>query len=96
MAVLVGITMSELSRTSDYMSHLGKLDLYPSAGLPLISEPTGCAYQGILKASALFWIPGLIFEPILFGLVAYKAWDKNVRIPLITRMAKDSMMYFVV
>ncbi|KAJ3554815.1 hypothetical protein NM688_g2910 [Phlebia brevispora] len=78
MAVLVGITMSDLAR------------------LPLVSTPTGCAYQGILKAYALFWIPGLIFEPILFSLVAYKAWGSNTKIPLITQMARDSLMYFAV
>ena len=42
-----------------------------------------------MRASALFWIPGLIFEPVLFALVAYKAWGADTKIPLITRMARE-------
>ncbi len=57
--------------------------------LPIASTNTGCAYEGILKLSTLFWIPGLIYEPILFFLVIYKAWNDNPKIPLIKRMARD-------
>ncbi|GJE88263.1 hypothetical protein PsYK624_043460 [Phanerochaete sordida] len=80
MAILIGITMSHLE------------------GLPLKSTATGCAYQGLLSTSSLFWIPGLVFEPVLFTLVAYKAWDPFKRqptIPLVRRIARDSMLYFV-
>lgn len=81
MAVLIGVTMSRLE------------------GLPLKSTATGCAYQGLLSLSSLFWIPGLVYEPILFALVAYKAWAPFKRypsIPLVRRIARDSLMYFVV
>ncbi|EKM61872.1 uncharacterized protein PHACADRAFT_205002 [Phanerochaete carnosa HHB-10118-sp] len=80
MAVLVGITMGHLE------------------GLPLRSTATGCAYQGLLSLSSLFWIPGLVYEPILFVLVAYKAWDpfgRQPTLPLVKRIARDSLMYFV-
>lgn len=80
MAVLVGITISRLSH------------------LPVVSTPTGCYYSGVLSLSALFWVPGLIYEPVLFALVAHKAWSfksQRPRIPLISRMAKDSLIYFL-
>ncbi|KAK7695158.1 hypothetical protein QCA50_002348 [Cerrena zonata] len=80
MAVLVGITISRLSH------------------LPVVSTPTGCYYSGVITLSALFWVPGLIYEPILFALVAYKAWwfkRKGPRIPLVSRIARDSLVYFV-
>ncbi|CAL1694773.1 unnamed protein product [Somion occarium] len=80
MAVLVAITISRLSH------------------LPVVSTPTGCYYSGVLSFSALFWIPGLIYEPILFALVAYKAWSfkkQGPQIPLISRIARDSLLYFV-
>ncbi|KAJ3555999.1 hypothetical protein NM688_g2270 [Phlebia brevispora] len=64
--------------------------------LPLVSTPTGCAYQGLLKISALFWIPGLVVEPMLCVLVAYRAWGDNGNIPLIKCMARDSFIYFIV
>ncbi|KIP05508.1 hypothetical protein PHLGIDRAFT_119738 [Phlebiopsis gigantea 11061_1 CR5-6] len=72
------------------MSHLERV--------PILSTANGCAYQGLLKASSLIWIPGLIFEPILFLLVAYKAWGSNKRyptIPIVRQIARDSLFYFV-
>ncbi|KIP05507.1 hypothetical protein PHLGIDRAFT_119737 [Phlebiopsis gigantea 11061_1 CR5-6] len=80
MAVLIGVTMGHLE------------------GLPIMSTTTGCAYKGFLQAKSLFWIPGLVFEPILFLMVAYKAWSPRKDfhpVPLITQMARDSMLYFV-
>ncbi|GJE98854.1 hypothetical protein PsYK624_150910 [Phanerochaete sordida] len=80
MAILIGMTMSHLQ------------------GIPIISTETGCAYQALLSVSSVFWIPGLVYEPILFGLVAYKAWGKRDEpsVPLIVRMARDSLIYFAV
>ncbi|GJE98856.1 hypothetical protein PsYK624_150930 [Phanerochaete sordida] len=80
MAVLIGVTMSHLE------------------GLPLKSTANGCAYQGLLSVSSLFWIPGLVYEPVLFALVAYKAWapfQRQPTIPLVRRIARDSLFYFV-
>lgn len=68
-------------------------------GLPLKSTAAGCAYQGLLSLSSFFWIPGLVYEPILFVLVAYKAWGgfrRDPVIPLVRRIARDSMIYFIV
>ncbi|EKM61871.1 uncharacterized protein PHACADRAFT_205001 [Phanerochaete carnosa HHB-10118-sp] len=81
MVVLIAITMSHLE------------------SLPILSTNTGCAYQGLLSVSSLFWIPGLVYEPILFALVAYKAWgnrENEPSVPLITRMARESLIYFAV
>ncbi|TCD63508.1 hypothetical protein EIP91_005341 [Steccherinum ochraceum] len=66
--------------------------------LPIASTPTGCYYRGLLELSALFWVPGLIFEPILCILVIYKAWSpKNPSrsIPLVATVARDSLLYFI-
>jgi len=64
--------------------------------LPIISTNTGCFYEGLLGFSALFWVPGLLYEPILLLLVLYKAWpfrNKRMRSNLITRIARDSLTY---
>ena len=58
------------------------------AELPLVSTPTGCAYQGMLSISALFWMPGLIFEPILFMLVIIRVYQDDASIPLLARMKR--------
>lgn len=79
MAILIGVTISRIER------------------LPVISTPTGCEYTGIFALSALFWLPGLVYEPILLLLVVHKAWplSKSVpRVPMFTRMARDSLWYF--
>ncbi|OCH90455.1 hypothetical protein OBBRIDRAFT_730750, partial [Obba rivulosa] len=65
--------------------------------LPVISTPTGCEYTGIFALSALFWLPGLIYEPILLLLVVQKAWPLRKSTPrglVCIRMARDSLMYF--
>ncbi|KAJ3547759.1 hypothetical protein NM688_g5369 [Phlebia brevispora] len=62
--------------------------------LPIASTNTGCAYEGLIKVSALFWLPGLVFEPVLFVLVAYKARGSDSRETLISRMARESLVYF--
>ncbi|KAI0789559.1 hypothetical protein C8Q75DRAFT_878851, partial [Abortiporus biennis] len=81
MVVLIGITMKHLEN------------------IPLISTSTGCYYKGLLQLSAVFWAPGLVYEPILFGMIAYKAWGRKIlnepRIPLVTKMARDSLLYFI-
>ncbi|KAL4246558.1 hypothetical protein ABKN59_008752 [Abortiporus biennis] len=82
MVVLIGITMKHLEN------------------IPLISTSTGCYYKGLLQLSAVFWAPGLVYEPILFGMIAYKAWGRKIlnepRIPLVTKMARDSLLYFII
>ncbi|KAI0095194.1 hypothetical protein BDY19DRAFT_73491 [Irpex rosettiformis] len=55
----------------------------------------GCAYQNLPKISFFFFIPSLLYEPILCCMVAYKAISSTVRIPLINRIARDSMIYFI-
>ncbi|KAI0803218.1 hypothetical protein BC629DRAFT_1492695 [Irpex lacteus] len=55
----------------------------------------GCAYQSLPKISFLFFIPSLLYEPILCGMAAYKALSSTVRVPLINRIARDSLMYFI-
>jgi len=67
--------------------------------IPVVSTPTGCFYRGLLNASALFWVPGLVFEPLLCVLVIYKAWSREKqgrRIPLMVTVARDSLIYFAV
>ncbi|KAI0264141.1 hypothetical protein BC834DRAFT_883779 [Gloeopeniophorella convolvens] len=46
--------------------------------LPVISTSTGCYYSGIFSISALFWLPALVFEPILCLLVVWKAWGDDI------------------
>ncbi|KAJ3484578.1 hypothetical protein NLI96_g5545 [Meripilus lineatus] len=68
-------------------------------GLPLKSTPTGCYYNGVLALSTLFWVPSLVYEPILFLLVAYKAWPMtsgHIGVPLVRRVARDSLLYFII
>lgn len=65
------------------------------------STATGCAYQGLLPLSSLFWIPGLVYESILLALVAaaYRAWApfrRELGAPLVRQLARDSLVYFVV
>lgn len=90
MAVLIAVTMSHLQGSTDkfYISH-SLMNQY--TGIPILSTNTGCAYQGLLGLSSLFWIPGLIFEPILLALVAWKAWGwkTDLRIPLVRKIARD-------
>ncbi|KAI0311428.1 hypothetical protein OF83DRAFT_1177585 [Amylostereum chailletii] len=44
---------------------------------PIIPTPTGCYYSGISLFPALFWIPSIVFEPVLCGLVVWKAWGER-------------------
>ncbi|KAA1473417.1 hypothetical protein DENSPDRAFT_839882 [Dentipellis sp. KUC8613] len=79
--------------------------------LPVVSTSTGCYYEGIFSIYALFWIPALVFEPVLCMLVVWKAWgeDAMVKFGLVARdkigsttpklvksIARDSLMYFLV
>ncbi|KAI0048079.1 hypothetical protein FA95DRAFT_1605513 [Auriscalpium vulgare] len=41
--------------------------------IPWISTPTGCYYSSDIDIT-MFWIPALVFEPVLCALVAWKAW----------------------
>ncbi|KAF8490894.1 hypothetical protein JB92DRAFT_2819535 [Gautieria morchelliformis] len=69
--------------------------------LPIISTPTGCEYTGVISLSALFWIPALIYEPILCALVMMRAWklDRASKhmggSPVVHMLARDSLIYFV-
>ncbi|TBU37840.1 hypothetical protein BD309DRAFT_973131 [Dichomitus squalens] len=45
--------------------------------LPVVSTPTGCYYSGIFSISALFWLPALVYEPILCLMVLWQAWDQD-------------------
>ena len=95
MAVLVGITMGHLEGKCCYPSLHGDLNSICVLGLPILSAATGCAYQGLLKLSTLIWIPGLVFEPVLFLLVAYKAWapkENYPTIPLVRKIAQDRLV----
>ncbi len=40
--------------------------------LPVISTSTGCYYTGIFSISALFWLPALVYEPVLCLMVLWK------------------------
>ncbi|KAI0317213.1 hypothetical protein OF83DRAFT_1283573 [Amylostereum chailletii] len=46
--------------------------------LPVVSTSTGCYYSGIFSISALFWLPALVFEPVLCLLVVWKAWGEDL------------------
>ncbi|KAI1793635.1 hypothetical protein LXA43DRAFT_1092436 [Ganoderma leucocontextum] len=46
-------------------------------GLPVISTNTGCYYTGIFSISAVFWLPALVYEPVLCLMVLWKAGDEN-------------------
>ena len=70
-----------------------------ATALPIQSTNTGCAYQGLFKTSALFWLPGLVFEPVLFALVAYKAWlakSQDSRGKIIEQIARDRFAHLLV
>ncbi|KAM5545707.1 hypothetical protein V8D89_000745 [Ganoderma adspersum] len=45
--------------------------------LPVISTSTGCYYSGIFSISALFWLPALVYEPVLCLMVLWKAWEED-------------------
>ncbi|TBU21660.1 hypothetical protein BD311DRAFT_812126 [Dichomitus squalens] len=45
--------------------------------LPVISTDTGCYYSGIFSISAFFWLPALLYEPLLCILVVWKAWGED-------------------
>ncbi|OCH90454.1 hypothetical protein OBBRIDRAFT_600561 [Obba rivulosa] len=80
MAVLIGVTISRIEH------------------LPVVSTSTGCEYTGLFSFSALFWLPSLVYEPILLVLVIYQAWPTSKtapRTPMLTYMARDSLLYFV-
>ena len=93
MAILVGVTMGHLEgRSCGAVSPTTAYLNVHVVGIPIRSTANGCAYQGLLKLSSFFWIPGLVFEPILFLLVAYKAWSpfkNDTAIPLVTKIARD-------
>ncbi|KAI0038279.1 hypothetical protein FA95DRAFT_1613505 [Auriscalpium vulgare] len=82
-----------------------------------IQAPTGCYYSSDIGITR-FWIPALVFEPVLCALVAWKAWgvvaarwmrlprsrvcdvvggslDLDDVPPLVTLMARDSLVYFL-
>lgn len=93
MVVLVAITISHLEGEHCFFDcrFYGSLRSY-FQGLPIASTSTGCFYNGVLSLSALFWVPGLVFEPILFFLVAFKAWPRKQQgpiPPLANRIARD-------
>ncbi|KAM5545597.1 hypothetical protein V8D89_000635 [Ganoderma adspersum] len=44
--------------------------------LPVISTSTGCYYSGIFSISALFWLPALVYEPVLCLMVLWKAREE--------------------
>ncbi|KAM5545610.1 hypothetical protein V8D89_000648 [Ganoderma adspersum] len=46
-------------------------------GLPVISTSNGCYYTGIFSISAFFWLPALVYEPILFFMVLWKAKEED-------------------
>ena len=52
----------------------------------------GCAFVGFPQTARLFWLPGLVLEPILFALIAHKAWmerRQNAQGRLTRQMARD-------
>ncbi|PIL34690.1 hypothetical protein GSI_03470 [Ganoderma sinense ZZ0214-1] len=44
--------------------------------LPVISTSTGCYYSGIFSISALFWLPALVYEPVLCLMVLWKVREE--------------------
>lgn len=86
-AIEVAVMATLIAVTIGHLNHL-----------PVASTSTGCYYHGFLGIGAVFWAPGLVYEPILFLLVLYKAWPtkQTIRVPLVTRIARDSLFYFVV
>ncbi|KAI0095195.1 hypothetical protein BDY19DRAFT_1002499 [Irpex rosettiformis] len=55
----------------------------------LFHTSVGCAYEQLPETAFLLFLPGLLYEPVLCGLVAYKAWAVDIRIPMIRRIARD-------
>ena len=47
--------------------------MFSPTGLPVISTDTGCYYSGIFSISAFFWLPALVYEPVLCLMVVWKA-----------------------
>ncbi|KAI1793631.1 hypothetical protein LXA43DRAFT_1121702 [Ganoderma leucocontextum] len=45
--------------------------------LPVISTPTGCYYTGIFSISAIFWLPALVYEPVLCLMVLWEAREED-------------------
>jgi len=58
--------------------------------LPVISTPTGCYYSGIFAISVFFWLPALVFEPVLCLLVVWKAWGDDLR-ALLRRLRSNTV-----
>ncbi|PSR72087.1 hypothetical protein PHLCEN_2v12038 [Hermanssonia centrifuga] len=46
--------------------------------MPVESTPTGCYYSGVFGVSALFWLPALVYEPMLCVLILWKAWGEDL------------------
>ncbi|KAI0752482.1 hypothetical protein C8Q80DRAFT_456349 [Daedaleopsis nitida] len=56
------------------------------SGLPVVSTATGCYYSGIFSTSAFFWLPALVFEPMLCLLAVWKAWGEDAMHVLALRL----------
>ncbi|TBU52832.1 hypothetical protein BD310DRAFT_831342 [Dichomitus squalens] len=79
MAILIGITMANISGKCRWCSPQARAQplMLVLADLPVVSTPTGCYYSGIFSISALFWLPALVYEPILCLMVLWQAWDQD-------------------
>ncbi|KAI5987063.1 hypothetical protein EDD15DRAFT_2295758 [Pisolithus albus] len=65
--------------------------------LPIIFSPFGCAFETLPHYSSFFWVPAIIIEPILCGLVLRKALGLlRARSGLSALLARDSLVYFFV
>ena len=80
MAIFIGITLANIKGMNNTRckcsSRVTYLMLYPT-GLPVISTSNGCYYKGIFSISAFFWLPALVYEPILFFMVLWKAREED-------------------
>ncbi len=81
MVIFMGVTMAHISRTStrsySKLHSTYSRDFLPLPDLPVESTATGCYYAGIFSVSALFWLPALVFEPVLCLLVLWKSWGED-------------------
>ncbi|KAI0311430.1 hypothetical protein OF83DRAFT_1068844, partial [Amylostereum chailletii] len=85
MAVFHGITMARISTWYSPKT-------VSCSETPIIPTPPGCYYSGIVLFPSLFWVPALVFEPMLCGLVVWKAWGERCLYTLKRRRGYGSQL----
>ena len=84
MVIFIGITVANISGTPFPYTSTVSLEAsanpdskYRTGRPPGGVDPDGCYYSGIFSISAFFWLPALVYEPILCLMVLWKAWGQE-------------------